>query len=269
MIGVFDSGLGGLVVLKEFIKKLPNYDYIYLGDNARAPYGNKSQEIIYEYSKQAVDFLFSKNCNLIVFACNSASAQALRKIQQEYLPIKYPEKKVLGVIKPMVEKIDSIGNISRVGIIGTRSTIKGDAYKKEFSKISSDLELFQQSAPLLVPLIEEGWLKKTETKMILRKYLRPLKQKQVQALVLACTHYPFLLNDIKRIMTKRCLVFNPGKIVADSLMDYLARHMELRIIENKNPKYNFFTTDETGHFKIMGERFLGRKIEKIEKIELS
>ncbi len=268
MIGVFDSGLGGLTILKEFIKKLPDYDYIYLGDNARAPYGNKSQEIIYEYTKQAVDFLFGKGCQLIVIACNTASAQALRKIQQEYLPAKYPDKKVLGVIRPLVEKVAVMGNVKKVGVIGTKSTISSDVYKKELQQLNPGLEIYQQSAPLLVSLIEEGWAKRIETKMILKKYLQPLKQKQVQVLILACTHYPFLFNEIKRIMTKRCVVFNPSEAVAESLENYLNRHTEIGIIKTTNPRYNFYTTDETDNFVKLGEKFLDRKIINIEKINL-
>ena len=135
MIGVFDSGLGGLTILKEFIRELPNYDYVYLGDNARTPYGNKSQETIYEFTKQAVDFLFGKGCELIIIACNTASAQALKKIQQEYLPARYPDKKVLGVIRPLVEKVVSVSNVNRVGVIGTKATVKSGVYQKELQQL--------------------------------------------------------------------------------------------------------------------------------------
>lgn len=268
MIGVFDSGLGGLTVLKEFIRELPSYDYVYLGDNGRMPYGNKSSEKIYEYTKQAVDFLFSKGCELIIVACNTASAQALRKIQQEYLPVKYPNKKVLGVIRPLAEKAAAMSNLKKVGVLGTKVTIASDVYKRELQKSRPDLEVCQQSAPLLVPLIEEGWIKKTETKMILKKYLRALKQKQVQALILACTHYPFLFDEIKRIMPRQCAIFNPGEVIAASLKDYLNRHTELGIVKSANPHYNFYTTDNIDDFVKLGEKFLGRKIINIEKVNL-
>lgn len=202
MIGVFDSGVGGLTVLKHFLKDLPEYDYIYLGDNANVPYGNKSAEIIYGYSQKAVDFLYGKGCRLIIFACNSASSQALRRVQQEYLPNKYPDLKVLGVIRPISEKVASFKNISKVGIIGTKATIFSQAYDKEIFNFNPAVKIFSQATPLLVPLIEENWFKKPEAKMILKKYLRPLKNKQIQALILACTHYPFLINDMKKIMEK-------------------------------------------------------------------
>lgn len=269
MIGVFDSGVGGLTVLKHFLKDLPQYDYIYLGDNANVPYGNKSAETIYSYSQKAVDFLYAQGCRLIIFACNSASSQALRKIQQEYLPIRYPDLKVLGVIRPIAEKVISLKSISRVGIIGTRATIKAQAYEREIMHLSPKIKLFSQATPLLVPLIEEGWLKKPETKMILKKYLRPLKDKKIQALVLACTHYPFLLKEIKKIMGKKCVVFDPGKIVSHSLEDYLLRHEEVRLAKKKKGDCLFYTTDDEKMFKNLGEFFLGEKIKNIKKVKLS
>lgn len=274
MIGVFDSGLGGLTILKYFLKQLPNYDYIYLGDNARAPYGSKSQEVIYNYTKEAVDFLFGQGCKLIIIACNSASAKALRRIQQEHLPSfakatkGKPQKRVLGVIRPLVETVAQDATIQRVGVIGTKATIESDVYKIELHKLNPGLQIFQQSAPLLVPLIEEGWLKKPETKMIFKKYLHPLKLKQIQALIPACTHYPFLLKEMQRIMTKRCKVLNPGEIVAKSLIDYLKRRPELGIQPSPNPQLEFYTTDDINKFRELGEKFLGQKINKIEKIVL-
>jgi len=268
MIGIFDSGLGGLTILKSILEKLPNYNYIYLGDNARAPYGNKSQEAIYSYTKEAVDFLFSQGCKLIIIACNSASAEALRKIQQEYLPAKHPDKRVLGVIRPLVEATVKIPKITRVGVIGTKATVNSETYKIELHKLNSNLQVYQQTASLLVPLIEEGWLKKPETKMILKKYLHSLKLKQVQILIPACTHYPFLLKDIQRIMTSRCKVLNQGEIITHSLVNYLKRHSELNIQPSTDPRLEFYTTDDIVKFREIGEEFLGRKIKKIERVQL-
>lgn len=268
MIGVFDSGVGGLTVLRHFLIDHPQYNYIYLGDNANVPYGNKSPEIIYGYTKKAVDFLYSKGCKLIIIACNSASAQALRKIQQEYLPKKYPDLKVLGVIRPIAEKIISFENIKKIGIIGTRATINSNIYSDEIRFLNSSIEINQKATPLLVPLIEEGWLNKPETKMILKKYLRSLKVKQIQALVLACTHYPFLLKNIKRIMGKKCLVFDPGKVVSDSLKKYLEHHSEINLSLNKKGKCFFYATDNIEKFKELGEFFLGNKINNLEKVNL-
>ena len=190
MIGVFDSGFGGLTVLKEFLKVLPDYDYIYLGDNARAPYGNKSDEVIYNYTKQAVDFLFKSGCKLIIIACHTASAKALRKIQQEYSPEFYPDKRVLGVVTPVVEEAIKLSRYHKLGIIGTMATINSGVYKKELEKLRDDLEIFGQACPLLVPLVEEGWIGKPETNKILKKYLQPLKIKQTDTCLLYTSPSP-------------------------------------------------------------------------------
>jgi glutamate racemase len=268
MIGIFDSGLGGLSVLKEFLKKLPKYDYIYLGDNARVPYGNKSSEVIYRYSVQAVDFLFSKGAEIIIFACNSASSGALRKIQQEYLPKKYPDKKVLGIIIPLAEKIISDKKNKKVGVIGTKVTIDSHVYRKEIFKLNKNVKVLEKATPLLVPLIEENWLKRPETKKILKYYLRELKMKEIDSLILACTHYPFLIDEIKRIMGKRCQVYNTGEIIADAFLNYLNKHDEIENKLSKKSKRIFFTTDSTKNFKQLGEKFLRESINDIKSINL-
>ena len=268
MIGIFDSGIGGLTALKEFIARLPQYDYMYLGDNARTPYGNKSPAAIYDYTRTAVDFLCKQGCELIIVACNTASSQALRKIQTDYLPKAYPGKRVLGVVRPMVEKIASVDDLNRVGVIGTRATVESNVYKIELNRLNPKLEVFQKSAPLLVPLIEEGWINEDETRIILNKYLQPLKAKKVQSLILGCTHYPFLLNSIKKIMGSSCVVYNPGEIIARSLKQYLNRHPELGIKKATNQGLEFYTTDDIVRFRKTGEVFLEQKIKKLEKIEL-
>jgi glutamate racemase len=266
-IGVFDSGLGGLSVLKYFLKELPNYSYIYLGDTARLPYGNKSPEKIYEYTCQAIDFLFKQGCPLIIIACNSASSQALRKIQKEYLPKKWPNRKVLGVIRPLVESA-ILKNFNNIGVLGTKATVNSLAYSKESKKIKPDIKVLEKSAPLLVPLIEEGWAKKTVCHKILKTYLRPLKLAKIKYLILACTHYPFLLKKIRHIMGKNCLVIDPGEIIAISLKDYLNRHPELNIKEIKNPKISFFLSDKTDLFITLGEKFLQQKINNLKQVDL-
>jgi len=268
IIGVFDSGLGGLSVFKYFLKTLPQYNYIYLGDNARVPYGGKSKEVIYEYTKEAIDWLFARGVKLIIIACNTASAEALRRIQREYLPQKYPTKKVLGVIRPLAEAAGNNKKLHKVGVIGTRATINSNVYQTEIKKLNKTIKVYQISAPLLVPLIEEGWAHKPEAKNILKSYLQPLKAKNLDALILGCTHYPFLLNEIKKIMGKDCFVPNPGAIIARSLKDYLARHPELQIKPDKKPTVKFYTTDDIKQFKKVGEKFLGRPITRIEKIKL-
>jgi len=267
MIGFFDSGFGGLTVLRAVLLEMPEYDYIYLGDNARAPYGGRSQEVIYQYTREAIDFLFGHGASLIVIACNTASSMALRRIQQEYLPGKYPGKNVLGVVRPLVEKVANDKKLKRVGVIGTRATVESDVYSIEIHKLNKDIEVLQTEAPLLVPLIEEGWSKKTETKMILRKYLRPLKGKKIQSLILGCTHYPLLLKDIQNIMGARCEVCDPGQIVAKSLCEYLERHPEYAL-QRSGKVRKFYTTDSVEKFKSLGEAFLGDKMSDVVKISL-
>ena len=268
LIGIFDSGLGGLTVFSHIIKTLPNYHYIYLGDNARLPYGEKSAETIYEYSRQAATFLFEKGCNLIIVACNTASAQALKKLQTKFLPTNFPNKRILGVIRPLAEEFAQKKH-KIIGIIGTKATINSGAYQAEINHLAPQLKIEQKSTPLLVPLIEEGWLKKPETKMILKKYLRPLKTKQVEALILGCTHYPFLLPAIKQIMGKKIIIPDPGAIIASSLKKYLERHPELNIQTTKKTKINYYTTDNPKNFKILGEKFLGEKIINIKQVDIS
>jgi glutamate racemase len=268
MIGVFDSGLGGLTVLKHFLKDLPQYDYIYLGDNARVPYGEKSRETIYEYVKEAVDFLFAQKCEIIILACNSASAEALRKIQQEYLPNKYPGKKVLGVIRPLAEKFATNKKFKKIGVIGTNATIASEAYLTEIKKINPKALVYQQATPLLVPLIENGCAHEAETKIILQKYLKNFQTKKIDALILGCTHYPFVQKEIKAIMGKTCAIPDTGAVVATSLKDYLSRHTELKIKKSKSPRRLFYTTDDPVKFKKLGEKFLGQEIKNIKKIIL-
>jgi glutamate racemase len=267
MIGVFDSGLGGLTVLKHFLKELPEYSYIYLGDNARVPYGNKSPELIYNYTCQALDFLFAAGCPLVILACNSASAQALRKVQQEYLPDRYPDRKVLGVVRPLAEYFAHQSSLKKIGVLGTKATILSSVYEKEIKHLNPNLEVFGQSAPLLVPLIEEDFINQPETKTILKKYLLPLKRKHIQALILACTHYPFLQKQIQKIMGRACQVPNPSQIVALSLKDYLSRHPELKLKTGLSIR-KYYITDDLEKFKYLGELFLGQRIDDLNKVEL-
>lgn len=270
MIGIFDSGLGGLTITRELIKKLPEYNYIYLGDNARAPYGNKSAGLILNYTIEAVDFLFKQGCELIILACNTASSEALRKIQQEWLPKNYPTKRVLGVIIPVAEEVAEtvINYKQKIGIIGTKATISTGAYDREIMKLNPDLKLASLSTPLLVPLIEEGWINRRETKMILRQYLRRLKKEKVKYLVLGCTHYPFLMKQVQEIMGKACKIFNSPQIITDKLQDYLNRHPELELKLKKNGQIRFCTTDEIENFKKLGEKFLGKEMKEVSKVEL-
>jgi glutamate racemase len=268
MIGVFDSGLGGLTVLRAFFRRLPQVDYLYVGDNARAPYGNKSLDLIYDYTRQAVEFLFKSGCVLIILACNTASANALRKIQQEWIPLHYPDRRVLGVVIPLAEAGIHVTRYGRIGVIGTRATIESRVYEQELRKLRGDLKVYGLPCPLLVPLVEEGWVGRPETHRILKKYLRHFKDRKVDTLLLGCTHYPFLQKDIERIMGKTCKVLDGPEIVADKLEDYLHRHPEIESRVTKNGKRAFFTTDDPGRFKLLGERFLSQDIPEVEKLTL-
>lgn len=267
MIGVFDSGFGGLTVLKGFLDILPEYDYIYLGDNARAPYGEKPQKEIYRYTCEGIEFLFSKGCDLVIVACNTASAKALRKIQQKFLPKHYPDKKVLGVIIPTAEEIGDKG-IKRVGIIGTESTVKSKTYIKELEKINESIKVFQKACPELVPLIEKGMAREVNTKKKIGSYLDYFKNKKIDALVLGCTHYPIIKKEIQEIMGEMEII-NPPAIIAGKLEDYLRRHKEIEKKLEKNRKRFFYTTGNPERFRELGKEFLGKDIKKIVKTQLS
>jgi glutamate racemase len=266
-IGIFDSGFGGLTTMKEIIRSLPKYDYIYLGDTARMPYGDRSRETVYEFSKQAVDFLFEKNCELIVFACNTVSSDALRKIQKEYLSKKYPDKKVLGVIVPVCELAILDTKNGRIGIIATNGTVSSGAFPRELLKIEKSLKIFQKACPLLVPLIENGEHESEILDGILKKYLRDLLNKRIDTLILGCTHYRILEHQIKEIVGDKIKVVAESKIVAQKLKDYLNRHPEIERKLGQNHKRTFYSTDLNKNFQVLGSKFFGQKI-KAQKAEL-
>ena len=269
MIAVFDSGYGGMTVLKPVMGELPKYDYLYLGDNARAPYGNHGEEKLKIYAEQAVEYLFKQGATIILFACNTASAVALRHVQEKYLKGKKEKnRKILGVLIPVAEKAAEISKSSRVGITGTRATIESKVYEKEIKKINPKIKAFTQECPLLVPFIEENWHHKPEAVSILKKYLRPLKSKNIDTLILGCTHYPLMIKEFKKIMGKKINILDSGKITAKSLKDYLERHPEIEKKLSKNKKRKFLTTDNPIIFKKFTEKHFGMKIKEPKKIEL-
>ena len=265
MIGIFDSGFGGLTVFKEIEKQLPNHDYIYLGDNKRAPYGNCNQGTIYEYTKQAVDYLFAQGCNLIILACNTASASALRRIQQEYLPVKYIGKNVLGVIRPIAEEISQLQS-QRVAVMGTISTVRSRAYIAEFKRQNPSIEVTQQACPLLVPLIEKSWEGKSETELVVKEHVADLQEAKPDTVVLGCTHYAWLHSLIQKHFGKKVKVLDCAPIIAKKLEEYLERHKGL-VAKSKKKKRIFLTTNSTEGFDKAAEKWLGRKI-KSKKVEL-
>lgn len=241
-IGVFDSGLGGLTILKALLKELPQYNYVYLGDNARVPYGNRSPETIYQFTKEALEFLFKKNCQLIIIACNTSTATSLHKIQQEYLPRLFPDRKVLGVIRPIVEEINGRRD-KIIGVIGTKTTINSGAFVREIKKMLPNTKVFQQACPLLVPYIEDSGRNKKILTLILEEYLSNLINKKIDALILACTHYEIIEKEIQKVVTKNIKVISEGKITAIKLKEYLLRHPEVEKKLEKKKQVTYFFTD--------------------------
>lgn len=269
-IGVFDSGYGGLTVLKSLVKELPEYDFIYLGDNARSPYGGRSFETVFEYTKQAVAWFFEENeVDLVIIACNTASAKALRQIQQTVLPILYPNKRVLGVIRPTTETLGDFSNSGVVGILGTQGTIKSDSYKIELEKFFPSLEVYQEACPLWVHLVENNVIDTAGSEYFIEYHVNHIlsNSNDIDTLLLACTHYPLLENSIKRYIPDKVKMISQGPIVAKSLRDYLQRHPEIEQNLSQNSKREFFTTDYYSDFDAIGSRFFGEEI-KVKRITL-
>jgi glutamate racemase len=266
-IGVFDSGFGGLEILKQVVKRLPQYDYVYLGDTARTPYGSRSQEVILKFTQQAVDFLFQQGCYLVILACNTASAEALRKIQQDYLPKHYPKRRVLGVIIPAVQQAVVQTQNNRFGVIGTEGTITSLSFPKEILKLDSKAKVFQKACPLLVPIVEAGEYRSAIADLALKNYLKPLLDKKIDTLILGCTHYGFLEKKIQKIVGSKIAVISEGRVVANKLKDYLLRHSEIEQQIKKTGQRQFFTTDLTSNFQKLGSLFFGQAI-KPKKVEL-
>ncbi|HVX90179.1 MAG TPA: glutamate racemase [Candidatus Paceibacterota bacterium] len=260
MIGVFDSGFGGLAILKEVRKKLPQYDYLYVGDSARAPYGPRPREEVYTYTLEAVKYLMDRGCELVLIACNTASAEALRRIQQEYLPEHYPDRRVLGVIVPAAEAAIEATKNKRVGVLATVGTVTSGTVANEVRKLDSSVELFQESAPLLVPLIEAGTHESEETKQALQSYLAPLLAEHIDTLILACTHYEHLIDDVRELVGPEIAVIAEGGIVADKLEGYLVRHPDLAATLSRGSAAVYLTTGDAEQFNVLGSRFMGESV---------
>lgn len=267
MIGVFDSGFGGLVVLREFMQVLPEYDYLYLGDNARIPYGTRSDRVVYRFTEQAVDYLFRQGCQLIILACHTASAKALRTIQQVYLPVHYPERRVLGVLIPTVEEALACSGRNRIGVIATEGTVASRSFELELHKLNASVEVIQQACPLLVPLIEEGEQEWEGTGMILQRYLTPLKAAKVDTLILGCTHYSILKHHIVTVMGDGITLVCSGQVAAAKLVDYLKRHPEIEGLLTRSGNRRFLSTDLTPRFQQLASLFMGQPVDS-EVVEL-
>ncbi|MFN5219003.1 MAG: glutamate racemase [Sphingomonadales bacterium] len=268
-IGVFDSGYGGLTVLKELEKALPQYDYLYLGDNARAPYGTRSFDTVYEYTLQAVKWLFDQGCPLVILACNTASAKALRNIQQKELPKIDPAKRVLGVIRPTAEIAGNLTKTGNIGILGTQGTVSSHSYILELQKFFPDVTVYQEACPMWVPLVENNEHDKPGADYFVKQHIDNLLGycPKMDAVFLACTHYPLLLDKIKQYIPEGMRVFEQGSIVAESLVHYLERHPEMRNRLSTGAARNFTTTDEAGTFDKQAAVFYGKMVSS-RRIEL-
>lgn len=262
-VGIFDSGYGGLTVFRSIFEQIPGYDYIYLGDTARAPYGNRSFQTIHQYTWECVQWLFKQGCPLIILACNTASAKALRNIQQLDLKNEDPAKRVLGVIRPTAEVIGNYSKTKEIAVLGTKGTVQSESYVIEINKFFPDVTVHQQACPLWVPLIENGEYDKPGADYFVKKYLDQVlaKSANIDTLLLACTHYPLIQQKIKEYLPADINVVSQGDIVAKSLIDYLHRHPEMERSISKNGTQQFFTTtDDTADFDYYGELFFGEKV---------
>lgn len=263
-IGVFDSGYGGLTILREIVKALPQYDYIYLGDNARAPYGTRSFEVVYQYTDEAVRKLFSMGCRLVILACNTASAKALRSIQQIDLPRLEPGKRVLGVIRPSVEALASYTENGHVGILATKGTVASDSYPLEIEKLygAGKFKITQLACPLWVSLVENNELSGAGAEYFVRKYIDELMNADpvIDTVILGCTHYPLLRPLIARYMPAGVKIIEQGDIIAESLTDYLHRHQEMENGLLQSGTIRYFTTESTELFDRMAGHFLGQEV---------
>ncbi|HNU89284.1 MAG TPA: glutamate racemase [Ferruginibacter sp.] len=261
-IGVFDSGYGGLTVLKEITARLPQYDYIYLGDNARSPYGTRSFETVYEYTLQCVKWLFEQGCPLVVLACNTASAKALRTIQQNDLPKMDAGKRVLGVIRPTTEMIGQLTKNGDVGILATNGTVISNSYPIEIAKFYPAVKVYQQACPMWVPLVENNEYHSPGADYFIKKNITELlgQSGNIDTILLACTHYPLLIDKIRENTPKVITILSQGEIVAASLNSYLARHPEIAGKCSKNGQIAFYTTDSTEDFDSHAAVFYGKPV---------
>lgn len=262
-IGVFDSGYGGLTILKEIRKALPEYDYLYLGDNARTPYGTRSFEVVYEFTLEAVVRLFEMGCPLVILACNTASAKALRSIQRNDLPYLDDSRRVLGVIRPTAESIGEVTKSRHVGILATSGTIRSESYPMEIKKLFPDIIVNGVACPMWVPLVENNEFDSEGADFFVRKYINELLEKDadIDTIVLGCTHYPLLIDKIREFTPNGINIITQGEYVAASLKDYLHRHNEIASRCTKNGKCEFLTTESVEKFKESASIFLHEDVD--------
>ena len=251
MIGVFDSGFGGLTILQDLRRSLPDYDFLYLGDNARAPYGSRSFETIFRYTLQCVRELFSRGCPMVILACNTASARALRSIQQQVLPVEFPDRRVLGIIRPTTEEIGKFSHTGHIGIFATAGTVSSNSYQIEISHFFPKLTVTQHACPMWVPLVENGEMGTEGSRFFVKKEVEALLKKdpEIDTVLLACTHYPLLEKEIREALPPGVRLVIQGQIVADKTVDYLNRHPEMDARLSRSGKTRFLTTDTAKFFE--------------------
>lgn len=262
-VGIFDSGYGGLTVLQEIVKALPEYDYIYLGDNARAPYGNRSFEVVHEFTLEAVNYLKDKGCRLVVLACNTSSAKALRTIQQiDFKNSDDPSFRVLGVIRPSTETIGDLSKNNCIGVLGTEGTIQSDSYKIELEKFSPHTTVIQHACPMWVPLIESNQHQTDIGKKLIENDIHKLlaMSPAIDTILLACTHYPLIINDVKKIVGEKINVVSQGPIVAHKLREYLQRNTFIAEQLSRGGGCTFLTTENAAVFNAAATQFLEQTI---------
>jgi glutamate racemase len=269
-IGVFDSGYGGLTILEEFRRKLPQYDYLYLGDNARTPYGSRSFELVNQFTLEAVRYLFGQGCRLIILACNTASAKALRNIQQQYLPSLEYNCRVLGVLRPTVEALGSLTKSGHVGLVGTQGTVQSGSYPIEIQKLFPDIHLESEACPMWVPLVENGEHESPGASYFVKQHLDRLFQRDplIDTLILGCTHYPLLINQIRKHSPLGLQIVVQGKLVAESLSDYLQLHPEIEELCSKGGSCRYLTTEAEEKFEEMASVFSHTSI-RVEQVHLN
>lgn len=262
-IGVFDSGYGGLTILSAIRKLLPEYDYVYLGDNARSPYGTRSFDVINDFTLQAVRYLFSEGCPLVILACNTASAKALREIQQKYLPTSEdPSRRVLGVIRPTAEVVGNVTETKHIGIMATPGTISAQSYEVELAKLFPDVSVHGQACPMWVPLVEYGESNGEGADFFVQKYLNELleQDKQIDSIVLACTHYPLLRPKIEQYLPEGITLLSQGELIATSLKDYLHRHPEMNDRLTQGGSIRYLTTECPDKFGDLASIFVDEEV---------
>lgn len=269
-IGVFDSGYGGLTILQQLRKRLPQYDFLYLGDNARAPYGPRSFDVVYEFTREAVVKLFEMGCHLVILGCNTASAKALRTIQMNDLPVIAPEKRVLGVIRPTVEIIGDLTKSRHVGLVATEGTVRSESYTLEIQKFYPDIKVTGQACPLWAAIVEAGEADTEGAEFFVRKRINQLlaKDKEIDTIILGCTHYPLLMNALKKAVPQGVTIVPQGEYVAASLEDYLHRHPDMDARCSKEGKTHYFTTENPERFKECATIFLHEDVD-VERVELT